>query len=114
MSKLNGDVSFVAKDGKTYTLRLDFNALCDFGEKTGKNALECFANNDPAAPPKMPDPSDMRALFWAALQEHHPEVSLRAAGALFDQGAMTRAMAAMSPEGGAAADAAGNGAAAGQ
>jgi hypothetical protein len=36
MSKLNGDVSFVAKDGKTYTLRLDFNALCDFGEKTGK------------------------------------------------------------------------------
>ena len=112
MSKMNGDVSFVAKDGKTYTLRLDFNALCDFGEKTGKNALEHFSQTDPSAPPKIPDPSDMRALFWAALREHHPDVDLRGAGRLFDQDAMTRAMVAMSPASGG--DGAGNGAAVGQ
>jgi hypothetical protein len=72
-----GEATFEA-DGQTWHVRLDFNAMADFEAETGKNAiavLETMEGGDASA-------LDIRALFWAGLREHHPDVTLHQAGRL--------------------------------
>lgn len=65
-------------DGQTYKLRLDFNAMAEFEDATGKEAFAVFAafENGKASV------KDMRAILWAGLREHHPDVDMKGAGAI--------------------------------
>lgn len=82
-------------DGKTFTAVLDFNTLADFEEETGENALARFAEVE-ARPLSA---RETRVLFWAALRECHPELSVRDAGRLLmaGQGALEAAMVSAFP-----------------
>lgn len=88
-------------DGKSYTMVLDFNALCDFEAETGKNALTALEGMERGTV----EARDMRALLWAGLRQHHPEITLQDAGRILSENvdAIQRAAMAASP------DAAGNG-----
>ncbi|RRH71994.1 GTA-gp10 family protein [Falsigemmobacter faecalis] len=82
--------------GRNWTLRLDFNALCDFEGETGKNALQALEGlerGDVTA-------SDLRALMWAGLRQEAPEIDLQTAGRILgeNQDALIRAATAASPE----------------
>lgn len=78
---------------KTYTLRLDFNALAEVEEKTGQSGLEFL---DTILLSGKPRSSDLRLLCWAMLQHHHPDASMKEAGAVLseDMEAFGRAMQA--------------------
>lgn len=71
---IKGEVIF-EHDGASYTLVLDFNALADFEDATGQNAMKALAGGDLTI-------SQMRALFHAGLKDRHPDVSLKDAGAM--------------------------------
>lgn len=78
--------------GKTWTLRLDFNAMADFEEQTGKGfllTLEAMGTGAASA-------NDIRALFWAMLQDHHPELTIREAGRMVTAGMSALNQAAIS------------------
>lgn len=89
----NGAVSFQA-DGKTYTLVCDMNALIDFEAEFQLKAFDLLSG-------ELEDLSlvHMRGLFWAMLQEHHPEIDQRAAGKLMlhAEGKMADAIRASFP-----------------
>jgi hypothetical protein len=70
-----GEASF-DYDGKSWKLRLDFNAMADFEEKTGK---DCLATLEEMASGRVPA-TEVRVLVWAMLQDHHPGVTIREAG----------------------------------
>lgn len=69
---VRGEVSFQA-DGKDYVLLLDFNALCELDDLV-PGLMDGGA--------ELRSPSAIRAVFHAALHEHHPEIDLRGAGRL--------------------------------
>ncbi|MCJ8139564.1 hypothetical protein [Falsirhodobacter halotolerans] len=79
-------------------MALDFNAMCDFEEKTGKNALQTLE----AIEKKIGDVSitDMRILMWAALKQFHEEMTLPLAGKIMSENidAVARAISIASPE----------------
>lgn len=64
--------------GKDYQLVLDINAMADFEGATGRDAIDAL---DDLQNGRM-RVADMRAMFWALFQAHHPEISLRDAGTL--------------------------------
>lgn len=83
-------------DGKSYSVVVDFNALADFETETKANALVRFAEleTNPFSA------AETRALFWAALRDGQPDITIREAGRLLVSGqaalkaAMCSAMAA--------------------
>ena len=77
MARRNDGVVAFDVDGKTWRLVCDMNALADFEVMFGVNALEVLDGD-----PKKLSATYMRGLFWAMLQEHHPDVSVREAGKL--------------------------------
>lgn len=97
-----GETTLQGDDGNVYTLRLDFNAMCAFEEKTGLNALDAFGELEAASQPNGHNPklSLMRSIMWAALTHHHPDITLEEAGALLSQNfdALEKVMAAMLPD----------------
>lgn len=82
--------------GESYTMVMDFNALCDFEGETGKNALQCLEDMEAGNL----SVTEMRALMWAGLRQHHPEVDLPLAGSILSANvdAIQRASAAALPE----------------
>lgn len=68
-------------DGKTYTLRCDFNAMCEFEDATGKDALATFE----AFETGKVSVKDMRAIMWSFLLHHHPDATLALAGDILSQ-----------------------------
>lgn len=97
-NSFKGEVSLTYQ-GKEYTMALDFNAMCDFEEKTGKNALhtlEGFESKDGAGV----SATDMRVLMWAGLKQFHEDMTLPMAGKIMSENidAVSRAAAAASPE----------------
>lgn len=68
-------------EGKTYTLRVDFNAMCAFEDMTGKNALAVFADFERGSV----GVSEMRAMAWSFLRKHHPETDLDFAGDILSE-----------------------------
>jgi hypothetical protein len=93
-------------DGKVYTLRFDFNAMCAFEEATGLEALAAFEAFETGALKKA---SDLRAMVWAMLQRHHPAATLAEAGDILsaDADVLRRVMIAAAPV--VTEDATGNG-----
>lgn len=81
---------------KVWTLRLDMNALAEFEEATGQNALgaiETFEQGEVSI-------VKLRHLIWASLKYHHPDVTLAQAGDVISQDpdALGRALASFMPK----------------
>lgn len=72
-----GEIS-VEHDGTTYTARFDFNAMCDFEDMAGRNAMEAIAEFEEGTIGF----NEMRSLMLAALKQEHAEADARLAGAI--------------------------------
>jgi len=85
-----GQVSLAVGD-TTYTLSLSTNALCDLEDLFGKNVTEVAAllGADNVSM------KTVRGMFWAALQDHHPDVDLKGAGRIITDAGMPAAMEAI-------------------
>lgn len=91
-----GEVS-LTHEGRAYIMVLDFNALCEFEDHTGKNALDVLTGLEAGKVTAR----DLRALAWAGLKRHQPEITLAEAGDILgaNPDAIARAGAAMAPAG---------------
>lgn len=76
-----GEVSFEA-DGKTWTMKIGTQAMCEIEGATGKTIGEVgnLLGNEKTASMTL-----MRAVFWGALQHHHSGLSLKDAAGLIDE-----------------------------
>ena len=77
--------------GKAYTLCLTLNALCEL-EDLLSTPKEQVTFQQVTAMAEKGSLRHIRAVIWAALRDHHPEMSLRDAGQLIQDigmGAMT-------------------------
>tara|TARA_R110000824_G_scaffold111574_2_gene260198 strand:- start:25 stop:372 length:348 start_codon:yes stop_codon:yes gene_type:complete len=72
-----GEIS-VEYAGEKYTLRCDFNAMCEFEDQTGENALAVFEQFDKG----QISFRNMRYLMLAFMRWHHPDATLEQAGNL--------------------------------
>jgi len=93
-NKFLGEVT-AEGDGKTFTLRCDFNAMCWFEEATGENALKVFEDFEGVGI----SASMMRKMMLAFLQHHHPDATANDAGNILsaDVNALARLMQAATP-----------------
>ncbi|WP_406735893.1 GTA-gp10 family protein [Thioclava sp. GXIMD4215] len=87
-------------EGQAYTMTFDFNAMCDFEDETGKNALEVLEgieNGNAAISAR-----EMRLLFWAGLKQNHEDITKPLAGKILSANpdALMRASAAAAPQAG--------------
>lgn len=94
-NRICGEIS-ATLDGQSYTLRMDFNALCAFEEETGQTAmgaLRAFEDGDISF-------GAMRSLTRVCLTRHHPDTSPDLAGDLLseDPDLLSRLVAAAFPE----------------
>lgn len=96
-NKIKGEVA-LSHEGVDYTFVLDFNALADFEDATGQNAVKLLSGGDLTI-------GQMRALIHAGLKQHHPDLTLAQAGRILqgNMGALGEVLAAAFPS------AAGNG-----
>ncbi|ALJ80754.1 GTA-gp10 family protein [Ketogulonicigenium vulgare] len=74
--QLKGEVT-AKYDGQSYKLVLNFNALCDFEDVTGRNGLTLVDQIEAGEPINA---RDMRYLIWAALRQHHLDATVGLAG----------------------------------
>lgn len=90
-----GEATVEGEGGKSYTLRLDFNAMCEFEDDTGKDAMETFADFERGKV----SVKTMRSMMWAMMKHHHPEATVEEAGDLLSTnlGALEEVMAAAMP-----------------
>jgi len=75
-----GEASFEV-EGRAYRVRHSWNSAAEYEEAAGKplsDALLDIAREKLSA-------RSLRAMLWAGLQEHHPEVTLKDAGRLIDR-----------------------------
>ncbi|PYG33122.1 GTA-gp10 family protein [Pelagimonas varians] len=84
-------------DGEDMTLRIDFNALAEFEEKTGQKALEAIDEIESGAISMV----TLRHFVWAGLQYHHPGCTVAKAGDFLsaDPDALGRAFETALPKG---------------
>ena len=75
-----GEASFEL-DGKKYRLRFSWNAAAEFEEPAGRSFYDAA---DALAAGRL-SVRTLRAMLWAGLQEHHPELTLREAGVLIER-----------------------------
>ncbi len=79
---LRGEVSLEAA-GKTYTMHMSVNALCVLEGEIGKTAPEIFAELDTRR--EKVSVTRIRAILWAALTDHHPELTQKEAGKIIGE-----------------------------
>lgn len=85
-----GQVALKAGDA-TYTLCLSANAICELEDHTGRSISEIATSlNGNNVGMKT-----VRALVWAALQDHHPDVDLKEAGRIITDAGMAETMEAV-------------------
>ena len=89
-----GEVKVTAAD-RTWTLRIDFNAMCAFEDMTGKDALQVFEGIDTGAV----GVKDMRAIMHACMLRHHPDATAQDAGDVLSEApeVLTRLVQAAMP-----------------
>lgn len=81
-------------DGTRYTFELTVNAFCELEEATGKATLQIMQDMEEAARTGDVRFRDIRRIFWAALIEHHPDMTERDAGRILGKvGSMDAQMA---------------------
>ena len=66
---VKGEVPFEV-EGKAYKLVLDFNALCEVEDVLGAGGMD------------LARPKAIRAIFWASMLRHQPDVTVQEAGDL--------------------------------
>lgn len=73
--------SMILKDGNEYKIEFSLNALCEIEEIFGdiSEVYKIFNNFNLKA---------LRGLLYCGLVEHHPEMTERKAGSLFDMASM--------------------------
>lgn len=76
-----GEVGFDA-DGKEWLLRYSTNALCTLEDDLDISTGELVEKMQQPSGVRM---STLRAVFWAGLQDHHPEVTKEQAGDLMTE-----------------------------
>lgn len=74
-NRLIGEIS-TKFEGQKYTLRLDYNAIAEFEDMSGKKAFDVFKDFEAGSPAFR----DLRLLIQAALLRHHPDATLILAG----------------------------------
>jgi len=77
---------------KTYTLSFSINAMCELEDELGEPIAVIAAGLNNPAGVKV---SIVRALVWAALRDHHPDIDLKAAGELVSEAGLVDVMAAV-------------------
>jgi len=99
MGDSNFGVVALELDGKAYKACLDLNALCAFDEAqgVGASARLLASLEDPEAEF---DVISMRLLFWQALAERHPDLTVKDAGRIMfaNQDAFARVALAATPQ----------------
>lgn len=95
-NRFRGEVS-ISVEGRSFTLRMDFNAMAEFEDATGRAALDVFQEAEKGTA-RM---STIRAIVFAALTRHHPDATVQDAGDILseDPGVVQRLMAAAAPDG---------------
>lgn len=93
-NKTKGEVTLTDTDGTSYTMRLDFNALAEFEDETGLNAIEALQN---AGGLKV---GQLRALIWCGLRQCHPDIDIKSAGRMSSLDVLNAALMASAPDGG--------------
>lgn len=73
-----------------YILSFSINALCELEDLLDQSPMEIVASLQ--APDKM-RMKIVRAMFWAALRDHHNEIDLQRAGLIISELGMEAAMA---------------------
>ena len=76
---IKGTVS-VEADGQTYTLSYSVNALCELEDATGKDLTDIAQHFAELARGGKIPMRMTRALVWAGLRDHHPEITQEDAG----------------------------------
>lgn len=84
-----GQVSLKAGD-TIYTLSLSANAICELEDHTGREIGDIASALNGSVGMKM-----VRALVWAALQDHHPEIDIKGAGNVITAAGMHACMEAI-------------------
>lgn len=89
-----GEVT-LTHEGQDYTMVLDFNALCEYEGATGDSWNSFFDRLDNGTIRA----TELRAMVWAGLMAHHPDITLSQAGAVLSSNsdAVIRAAAAALP-----------------
>lgn len=78
----NGEASFQV-EGKTYALRFSADAICQMEDALGLGIMAIAAEMSSwVKDPSRISMKFVRAVFWAGLQDSHPDVDLKAAGDL--------------------------------
>lgn len=89
-----GEVALKYGD-ESFTMVMDFNALCDFEGETGKDALKFMEDMENGEASVV----EIRVMMWAALRQLHPDMTLQLAGRILSENAdaIQRAAAAAAP-----------------
>lgn len=85
--------STLTVDGTDYTLRLSINALCEI-EDAESTAEKRVTFQELVPRMARGELTAIRRLLWGALREHHPTMSLKAAGDLMQRATVERVIAA--------------------
>lgn len=89
MNPVRGESPLVV-DGRAYTLVLDFNALCTAESALGIDIDEIIPRYERGLSLTL-----VRGMVWAALQRHHPEITIEKAGDLISQAGLPAARTAL-------------------
>lgn len=76
-----GEISFEAS-GKTWTMKIDTNAMCEIEGLTGKGIAEV---GNLLGSEKTASMTLMRAVFFGSLRAQHPDLLIGRAGELMDE-----------------------------
>ena len=68
-------------DGKTWTLVCDFNAMAEFEEATGKDAMDAFEKAEEGGVSIV----DLRHMVHSFLKAKHPDATLQDAGDIMSE-----------------------------
>jgi len=88
---MRGEVPLKVGD-QTYTLLLSINALCELESETGVPVPQLAESLNKPENVRL---TTVRAIVWAALQERHPKVTLKDAGAIIHEAGLPAVMDAI-------------------
>ncbi|WP_226628423.1 hypothetical protein [Alloyangia pacifica] len=90
-----GEVDVTVED-RNWRLRFDFNAMCEFEDRTGKDAMKAFEDVEKG---KI-GIRDLRMVAYVCMLHHQPDATLQEAGDLLsrDMDAVMRVLRAAAPE----------------
>ena len=87
-----GEVPLTVGD-ETYKISFSLNAMCELEDAFGRPLLAVISELEKAQKnPTTLEVKTLRLLVWGALQDHHPDIDLKAAGILAGRAGMAAIM----------------------